>query len=1210
MRRAIEDALALSWTLRRKPLESFMASAAAPGGDTLLCRDGSLVSLFRLDGARSAMGTEELERFAGFANRRLNNAFLDPGHALHVVFERAPDEAGHLLGAATARQRRRGARLGLSLDDLLGERARRLAPLLAAETCAAAIWTRPSALTAQQAKRDRKRLRERLRGWLPDTGDSQCPFAVQDGLPPRHAALLDALDALFEEAGLVAERLEDSAALRLMRRLLNGPDSTAPDWRPVGSANDAPPRATEPPEHGAFPPPLAPQLLIREPERRGAGIRIGNRLYGALDMTLGPRTARPFSELMERLADAGLPCRFSMLVEGGGLARMDAAVARVGAAFLAFSHPDSRAVRDAMRGLAETRADARAVVRLRLGLLTWIAPEEGEDVLAERIGRLQRIAEGWGEGAFSPLIGDPLEAFAASVPGFCCGGTAEPALAPLPETLRLLPVGRPAPLAREADHLFRSPDGKMLPFSCAEGEDHGFELIYGIPGRGKSVLMNGLALAHLLQGGRERLPLAAIVDVGPSSSGLISLIREALPPDRRAEAGWFPLRMTADCAVNPCDTQLGCRRPLPAERAFLENLLGLILTPAGAEGVPDGMRELIGPAIAQAYAMRSDEEAGGEPNAYTAGRDAEVDEALARTACRLPEAPLWWEIVDLLFDAGETGAAMRAQRYAVPVLNDLLAAAREPAVQGLIGNARHGAGAETVTDAFVRVLTALSGSWPILFAPTAFEVGAARVAAIDLAEVAPRGSAEADRQTAAFYMLARHALTRRWWIAEESLNEIPERYRDWHARRLRELRETPKRLAYDEFHRTGGAPAVRAQVERDVREARKHRVRLCLASQRLEDFGPALVELANRAWVLGAGGKAKEAEALSQVFSLSGAVGDAIAYRLTGPGRDGAPALLIASDRRGRFEQVVVNTPGPVELWALNTSPRDVALRERLYARLVPAAARAVLARRFPAGTAREWIDGELRRSELRGAAGTVSERTVIERLADDLARAAGADPVMPVDLPVRQPNFDPDHGVGPLRLHLSAGPVEAAPADETDPPPDAPVDPPGSAIPEPGAGGSCELQPPSRNPHGKEIRPMLNMNRATLLGNAGRDPETRTTAAGDKMARFTLATTEHFRGRDGETAEATEWHRIAAFGEAAETVERFVRKGDPVLVEGRISTRSYADRDGVERRITEIVVAGARGAINVLAARRNDPAAAKDGEESEPADGAAEADE
>ena len=70
----------------------------------------------------------------------------------------------------------------------------------------------------------------------------------------------------------------------------------------------------------------------------------------------------------------------------------------------------------------------------------------------------------------------------------------------------------------------------MLPWSCEEGEDHGFELIHGIPGRGKSVLMNSLTLAHVLQGGQARLPLAATIDIGPSSAGLISLIREALPP--------------------------------------------------------------------------------------------------------------------------------------------------------------------------------------------------------------------------------------------------------------------------------------------------------------------------------------------------------------------------------------------------------------------------------------------------------------------------------------------------------------------------------------------------------------------------------------------------------------------------------------------------------------------------------------------------------
>ena len=995
--RALEDTLAASWALRRKPLESFLLPQAAIGDGLLACSDGSLVSLFRIDGARSMTGAEELERFVEVACRRLNSRLAEPGHALHLMLERAPDEAGAQVERVCARTGRQAVGLGLGLRDVLDERARWLSTLLAAETMVLACWTRPACLTAAEARRGRKRLRARLKDWLPEPGESQCPHGVLDGLEARHRALTDTLAALFGETGIVAERLGDDEALRTVRVLVNGSDTTAPDWRPVTVMNDTPARVTEPPEIGAFPPPLAPQILIRDPVRMRAGIRMGGRLYGALDMTLGPRSSRPFAELMEGLAEAGLPCRFSILIEGGGLRRLGAAVARAASAFMAFSHPDSRAVRDAMRALAEHDAASRAVVRLRLGMLTWVMPEEGEDGLARRLGRLQQIAEGWGECVFSPLVGDPLEAFAASVPGFCCGGTAEPALAPLSETFRLLPVCRPAPLARRGgtprsavNHIFRAPDGKMLPWSCEEGEDHGFELIHGIPGRGKSVLMNSLTLAHLLQGGQARLPLAATIDIGPSSSGLISLIREALPAERRAEAGWFPLRMSASHAINPCDTQLGCRSPLPAERAFLENLLGLILTPAGASGVPDGMRELIGPTVSRAYALRSDAVAGAEPNLYTPGRDREVDEALERADLAPSERP-WWEVVDALFDAGDAVAASRAQRYAVPVLGDFLAAVREPAVQGLVGDAVHGHGGETVTQAFIRILTALSGSWPAMFAPTAFDTGAARVAAIDLREVAPRGSAEADRQTAAFYMLARHALTRHWWIAGEDIDLVPERYREWHRGRLREIRETPKRLAFDEFHRTGGAPAVRAQVERDAREARKHGVRLCLASQRHEDFGPALVELANRIWVLGAGGKAGELETLSGLFDLSGTVADAVSYRLTGPGPEGAPALLIAAHAKGRFEQVVVNVPGPVELWALTTSPRDAALRERLHARLAPADARAALARRFPAGTARDWIEAELRRLELRSARVAASESGLLERLADELAQGKGS---------------------------------------------------------------------------------------------------------------------------------------------------------------------------------------------------------------------------
>ena len=125
----------------------------------------------------------------------------------------------------------------------------------------------------------------------------------------------------------------------------------------------------------------------------------------------------------------------------------------------------------------------------------------------------------------------------------------------------------------------------------------------------------------------------------------------------------------------------------------------------------------------------------------------------------------------------------------------------------------------------------------------------------------------------------------------------------------------------------------------------------------------------------------------------------------------------------------------------------------------------------------------------------------------------------------------------------------------------------------------------------------MLNMNRATLLGHAGRDPEIRDLKNGDKAAVFTLATTEKWKRQDGEAREATEWHRIVVYGPAVEAVGTMVRKGRAVLVEGRIASRSYKDGEGKDRQITEIVVAGRQGVVNILSGRS--PAA---GDSPEPA--------
>ena len=95
------------------------------------------------------------------------------------------------------------------------------------------------------------------------------------------------------------------------------------------------------------------------------------------------------------------------------------------------------------------------------------------------------------------------------------------------------------------------------------------------------------------------------------------------------------------------------------------------------------------------------------------------------------------------------------------------------------------------------------------------------------------------------------------------------------------------------------------------------------------------------------------------------------------------------------------------------------------------------------------------------------------------------------------------------------------------------------------------------------------------LIGNVGRDPEVRyiENSGNAKVATFTLATTERYRDRNGETRENTEWHNIVAWRNSADIVERFVKKGTQLYIEGRLRTRSWDDQTGNKRYTTEIMV-------------------------------------
>lgn len=100
----------------------------------------------------------------------------------------------------------------------------------------------------------------------------------------------------------------------------------------------------------------------------------------------------------------------------------------------------------------------------------------------------------------------------------------------------------------------------------------------------------------------------------------------------------------------------------------------------------------------------------------------------------------------------------------------------------------------------------------------------------------------------------------------------------------------------------------------------------------------------------------------------------------------------------------------------------------------------------------------------------------------------------------------------------------------------------------------------------------MASVNKVILVGNLGRDPEIRYLPSGDPVANITIATSSKYKGKDGNMVEETEWHRVTFFGKLAEIVGQYLKKGRSVYVEGRIKTRKYTDKDGVEKYATDIV--------------------------------------
>ncbi len=974
-------------TSLKQTTESYCDLETADSPTVLVNHDGSLLSIIKIEGITALAGQEEFERLVEGLNNAFQGAMGRPGHALQVFFSHDKQNIRKVIENIYTPAENTANRLELELTDLFKERVNYLSRYCAEEKLYFVLYTRPFNLPGDQLKVANKTKTKLIKDKkLPPFKYTQTVHAALPEIRDTHDAYVRSVLNDLETLNIFASLLEVHDALHAIRMSAD-PDFTAEDWQAFLPGDRLYPRNVNNFEGDASDllwPPLAKQIIPRDGENLDLRtVRVGDKIYSSVYIDLFPKDIRPFVSLFSRILPSHVPWRISFLLESEGLNTIK--LKGLLAAILSFSSAQNRLISDSVNLLKYLKINTDdTIVKLRVVATTW-AREQDLPLLRRRNSELVKAIQGWGSTDVSEMCGDPFNGFVSSMLATTLNNTAVASVAPLSAVISMLPITRPASPWVKGALLFRTPDGKPWPFQPGSTQQTTWiDLIYARPGSGKSVLSNAQNLALCLSGGLVRLPRIAIIDIGPSSSGLISLLKESLPATKRHLVAYHRLRMTPDYSINPFDTQLGCRYPTANERSFLVNFLTLLTTPLGAAKPYDGMPDLAGMVVDELYKSMADEF---NPAPYSSGVEEMVDIILEEIGFVKDSKSTWWEVTDALYSAGFVHEALLAQRYAMPLLADAASICRTASIEDLYEKVTAPTG-ESLINSFSRMISSAVREYSILSRVTSFDIGDARVVSLDLDEVAKSGGDAADRQTSVMYMLARYVLAKHYYLTEEGMGQVPETYREYHKNRIAEIREDPKRIVYDEFHRTSRSQAVRNQVITDMREGRKWKVQISLLSQSVEDFDAVMIEFATAIYIMDAG-PSQAVDKTTQIFGLSDTAKMALRTRVHGPREGGATFLVQFATKNGVHIQLLTLTLGPIELWAFSTTAEDAAIRNQLYRHLGPSEARRLLANIFPNGSAGKEIEERL--ALFKAEAGLIEDKareSVIDNLVADILEA------------------------------------------------------------------------------------------------------------------------------------------------------------------------------------------------------------------------------
>lgn len=945
----------------------------------------SLITVYDIQGTHQILSDTEYENLVHSLRIKLNGYLNRNGNEISFCFERDPYRSKRTLMKLIEPQIKTAERIGLNTKDIIIDRAMRNLPYVSYEKNLLVVFTHMSIFTREEAKREIKdKYTEIIKNDVPQYSYSQDPLKIINSLKFRHDTILERLEEDFKHcgnssSGIMLQRLSASEALSILGGMINR-ETMTDSFRPclLGESRLLPVGNEDKNDYSNYlPPKIKYQLCNGFIELKEREIIKTSSLYHAnLSISILPMELKSFEDLFNNI-DKTAPWRVKFDIEPNGLDYFKAR--RLALSFVSMM-PYNKQIKQAFDNLVEISKN-QCICSLKITFSTWA---DTDKLAQQRLDMISKAVQAWGICHINNTTGDALASWVATLPAFSSKNISTRLISPLEEALYMLPFQRPAtPWSTNGNLILRTPDGKVFPVELGSSlQDTWIEIISAPPGSGKSVFMNTMNSAFIHSAGNSKIPLMTIIDVGPSSSGLISLVQDSLPDDRKHEALYIRLQNDSSFAVNPWDTQLGCRYPTVREKEFLVDFMTLLCTTPSTGTAPEGVAHVCEQILNIAYKEKDSI----NPNIYEKGISREVDEAIndvlldsSKYTSEWWTEATWFEVTDLLFLAGKIRESAIAQRYAVPILSDFAAYLQHPTVVQIYGDAKTLTG-ESLLSYVNRSLISASTNYALFNGITKYELSSeTRLISIDLNDVIGQQTPEGKLRTTIMYLFARQLAAKNYFLKEENIIPVsPAIYHSYHRQRVANIENEKKVIAYDETHNSNGMEIFSSTMIKDGREGRKWGIRIINSSQFLSDHSTKLLDSATCIFVM-KGGNNSDNLILKEMWQISDDIIQKLQQQAIGPTSSGGTLLAIFKTKVGQIVQLLTNTVGPIELWAFSTTLEDVALRNGLYKRIGSYNARKILATEFPSGSAIKHIE------KLRVELGSANSDSVLNIIIENL---------------------------------------------------------------------------------------------------------------------------------------------------------------------------------------------------------------------------------